>query len=185
MGYSECSVGCLELAPRGASQRLARAAHSDGPIIPSRATAPGVRPQAGAPADDECGLFSTPFRHAAPALRQDAPPASDAAASRSGARYPPEVVKPSELPSGVIVHNDDMATGMERKEIDQTPDIFWSREPIIGPKGTKEKPAIIPSFNTSRVVGLETEQGVIWFKLDKGPLHYVAGQYFKLHQIEG
>ena len=60
-----------------------------------------------------------------------------------------------------------------------TPDIFWSREPIVGHKGTKENPAIIPSFNTSRVVGLETEQGVIWFKLDKGPLHYVAGQYFK------
>eukprot|EP00966_Prymnesium_polylepis_P071023 1649772-Prymnesium_polylepis.1 len=47
---------------------------------------------------------------------------------------------------------------MERKEIDLTPDVFWSREPIIGHKGTKENPAIIPSFNTSRVVGLETEQ---------------------------
>lgn len=51
-----------------------------------------------------------------------------------------------------------MATGMEKKEIDGTADIFWSREPIMGPKGTKENPAIVPSFNTSRVVGLETEQ---------------------------
>ena len=51
-----------------------------------------------------------------------------------------------------------MATGMEKKEIDGASDIFWSREPIMGPKGTKEKPAIVPSFNTSRVVGLETEQ---------------------------
>ena len=37
-------------------------------------------------------------------------------------------------------------------------DIFWSREPITGPKGTKENPAIIPSFNDHRVVGLEIEQ---------------------------
>lgn len=67
---------------------------------------------------------------------------------------------------GVIVDNADMATGMEKKEIDGTADIFWSREPIMGPKGTKENPAIVPSFNTSRVVGLETEQArallVLW-----------------------
>ena len=54
--------------------------------------------------------------------------------------------------------NDDMSTGMEKKEILNTPDIFWSREPIMGPKGTKENPAIIPSFNVVRCVGLETEQ---------------------------
>ena len=112
-----------------------------------------------------------------------------------------------------------MSTGMEKKEILNTPDIFWSREPIMGPKGTKENPAIIPSFNTSRCVGLETEQvrtriyscptllslrfvhrflsrsspslsslalqGVIWFRLEKGPLHLVADQYFKLEQIDG
>ena len=54
--------------------------------------------------------------------------------------------------------NTDMSTGMEKKEIANTPDIFWSREPIMGPKGTKSQPAIIPSFNTSRCVGLETEQ---------------------------
>ena len=48
-----------------------------------------------------------------------------------------------------------------------TADIFWSREPITGPKGTKEKPAIIPSFNDHRVVGLEIEQvrGVPLFRL--------------------
>ena len=119
----------------------------------------------------------------------------------------------------MIVDNDDMSTGMEKKEILNTPDIFWSREPIMGPKGTKENPAIIPSFNTSRCVGLETEQvrtriyscptfrslrfahrflsrsspslsslalqGVIWFRLEKGPLHLVADQYFKLEQIDG
>ena len=60
--------------------------------------------------------------------------------------------------AGVIVDNDDMSTGMEKKEIVNSPDIFWSREPIMGPKGTKENPAIIPSFNSSRCVGLETEQ---------------------------
>ena len=60
--------------------------------------------------------------------------------------------------AGVIVDNDSMATGMEKKEIDGTADIFWSREPIMGHKGTRENPAIVPSFNTSRVVGLETEQ---------------------------
>ena len=48
-----------------------------------------------------------------------------------------------------------------------TADIFWSREPITGPKGTKENPAIIPSFNDHRVVGLEIEQarGVPLFRL--------------------
>ena len=56
--------------------------------------------------------------------------------------------------AGIIPKNDDVATGMERKEMDGDPDIFWSREPIMGPKGTKENPAIIPSFNTSRCVGL-------------------------------
>ena len=60
--------------------------------------------------------------------------------------------------AGVIVDNDSMATGMEKKEIEGTADIFWSREPIMGHKGTRENPAIVPSFNTSRVVGLETEQ---------------------------
>ena len=59
---------------------------------------------------------------------------------------------------GVIVDNSDMATGMEKKEELQTPDIFWSREPIVGHFGTKDNPAIVPSFNESRVVGLETEQ---------------------------
>jgi len=74
---------------------------------------------------------------------------------------------------------------MEKKEEMLTPDIFWSREPITGHKGTRENPAIVPSYNTSRVVGLETEQGVIWFRLEKGPLHLVDGQYFKLQQLEG
>lgn len=111
-----------------------------------------------------------------------------------------------------------MATGMEKKELDGASDIFWSREPIMGHKGTKERPAIVPSFNDSRVVGLETEQacyqafrqahrrplpsspprqlstrvnarssaqGVIWFKLNKGPLHLVNDQYFKLEQLDG
>ena len=89
------------------------------------------------------------------------------------------------MQSGIIPDNDDMSTGMEKKEIMNSPDIFWSREPIMGPKGTKENPAIIPSYNTSRCVGLETEQGVIWFRLEKGPLHLVADQYFKLEQIDG
>ena len=47
---------------------------------------------------------------------------------------------------------------MEKKENEQTADIFWSREPIMGHRGTKENPAIVPSYNTSRCVGLETEQ---------------------------
>merc|ERR1712113_927503 len=84
-----------------------------------------------------------------------------------------------------IPENEDMSTGLERKEELRTPDIFWSREPIIGHRGTKENPAVVPSFNDSRVVGLETKAGVIWFRLTKGPLHLVDGQYFKLHQIEG
>ena len=99
----------------------------------------------------------------------------------TGSKLGPE---PEELAPG-IPENDDMATGMERQEILQTPDIFWSREPIRGHRGTKDNPAIVPSFNTSRVVGLETEQGVIWFKLEKGPLHLVDGQYFKLQQLDG
>merc|ERR1719454_2055100 len=86
---------------------------------------------------------------------------------------------------GIIPENEDVSTGMELKELQKTSDIFWSREPITGPKGTRENPAIVPSFNTSRVVGLETEVGVIWFKLEKGPLHLVFDQYFKLEQIEG
>ena len=51
-----------------------------------------------------------------------------------------------------------MSTGMEKKENEGTSDIFWSREPIMGHRGTKENPAIVPSYNTSRCVGLETEQ---------------------------
>lgn len=116
-------------------------------------------------------MLSTLTRRA-PALRAAAPQLSRAFCSKP-------------LPQGVIVDNEDMATGMEKKEMEQTTDIFWSREPIMGPRGTKEKPAIVPSFNTSRVVGLETEQGVIWFKLEKGPLHLVADQYFKLEQLDG
>ena len=58
-----------------------------------------------------------------------------------------------------IPDNTEVSTGMEKKEEMQTPDIFWSREPIVGHFGTKENPAIVPSFNESRVVGLETEQG--------------------------
>jgi len=84
---------------------------------------------------------------------------------------------------GIIPKNEDVATGMELKEMSGDADIFWSREPISGHKGTKENPAIVPSFNDSRVVGLEVEQGVIWFRLDKGPLHLVAGQYFQLQQL--
>jgi len=84
-----------------------------------------------------------------------------------------------------IPPNEEISTGMEKKEEMLTPDIFWSREPITGHKGTRENPAIVPSYNTSRVVGLETEQGVIWFRLEKGPLHLVDGQYFKLQQLEG
>ena len=78
-----------------------------------------------------------------------------------------------------IPDNEEQSTGMEQKEEQLTPDIFWTREPIMGHRGTKENPAIVPSFNDNRVVGLETEQGVIWFRLCKGPLHKVAGQYFK------
>ena len=59
---------------------------------------------------------------------------------------------------------------MEAKEIQGTADIFWSREPITGPKGTKENPAIIPSFNDHRVVGLEIEQarGVRFLGCERG-----------------
>ena len=64
-----------------------------------------------------------------------------------------KVLDPDRVPE-----NEDISTGMERKEELGTPDIFWSREPITGPRGTKENPAIVPSFNDSRVVGLETEQ---------------------------
>ena len=90
-----------------------------------------------------------------------------------------KVLDPDRIPE-----NEDISTGMERKEEMGTRDIFWSREPITGPRGTKENPAIVPSFNDSRVVGLETEQGVIWFRLNKGPLHFVANQYFKLRQMD-
>ena len=36
-----------------------------------------------------------------------------------------------------------------------TPDIFWSREPIVGHKGTKENPAIkrVVTYSTSEVFG--------------------------------
>ena len=60
--------------------------------------------------------------------------------------------------AGAIPGNESIATGMEAKEMNADADIFWSREPITGPRGTKENPAIIPSFNDHRVVGLEIEQ---------------------------
>ena len=109
-------------------------------------------------------------------LRTAAPLAPRALASRGLA---------GKIVDGEIPDNDSIATGMEAKEMQGTADIFWSREPITGPKGTKEKPAIVPSFNDHRVVGLEIEQGVIWFRLEEGPLHFVAGQYFKLQRMEG
>jgi len=84
-----------------------------------------------------------------------------------------------------IPDNPEQSTGMERKEEQLSPDVFWDRLPIVGHRGTKENPACVPSFCDSRVVGLETEQGVIWFRLHKGPLHYVQGQYFKLQQLDG
>mmetsp|Transcript_8072 Transcript_8072/g.23722 ORF Transcript_8072/g.23722 Transcript_8072/m.23722 type:complete len:119 (-) Transcript_8072:926-1282(-) len=78
----------------------------------------------------------------------------------------------------------DQATGMERKELQQSKDVFWSREPIVGPRGTIDKPALIPSFNDSRVVGLDTEAGVVYFRLDKGPPAKVAGQFFQLQKLD-
>jgi hypothetical protein len=79
--------------------------------------------------------------------------------------------------------NDEQATGMEKKELSGTKDVFWSREPIVGPRGTIDKPALIPSFNDSRVVGLDTETGVCFFRLDKGPPAKVAGQFFQLQKL--
>jgi len=110
-------------------------------------------------------------------------------ARQSGGRLMP-LARPAAAPMARnlcirIPPNEEISTGMEKKEEMLTPDIFWSREPITGHKGTRENPAIVPSYNTSRVVGLETEQGVIWFRLEKGPLHLVDGQYFKLQQLEG
>ena len=102
------------------------------------------------------------------------------AASRAARAPPLRRLATVEIPA-----NEEQSTGLERKEELNTPDIFWSREPIVGHRGTKEKPAIVPSFNDSRVVGLETEQGVIWFRLHEGPLHLVQGQYFKLQRLEG
>merc|ERR1719440_2515960 len=124
-------------------------------------------------------------RAAARATTLRALPRAAAPAARSLASGPKTLPPEADELAPGIPENDDMATGMERQEILQTPDIFWSREPIRGHRGTKDNPAIVPSFNTSRVVGLETEQGVIWFKLEKGPLHLVDGQYFKLQQLDG
>ncbi|KAJ1620160.1 hypothetical protein T492DRAFT_1079839 [Pavlovales sp. CCMP2436] len=72
---------------------------------------------------------------------------------------------------------------MEKKELMGSKDIFWSREPVVGPRGTIEKPALIPSFNESRVVGLDTDSGVIYFRLDNGPPAKVDGQFFKLQKL--
>lgn len=41
-----------------------------------------------------------------------------------------------------------------------------------------------PSPLTPALSALSPPQGVIWFRLEKGPLHFVDGQYFKLHQLE-
>ena len=58
-------------------------------------------------------------------------------------------------------------------------DIFWSREPITGHKGTKENPAIIPSFNDHRVVGLEIEQarGVALLGCESGCAWWISTSY--------
>lgn len=74
---------------------------------------------------------------------------------------------------------------MERKELEGSKDVFWSREPVSGPKGTIDKPAMIPSFNDSRVVGIDTDAGVVYFRLDAGPPAKVAGQYFQLQKLDG
>jgi hypothetical protein len=39
--------------------------------------------------------------------------------------------------SAAIPENEEQSTGLERKEELNTPDIFWSREPIVGHRGTK------------------------------------------------
>jgi hypothetical protein len=93
--------------------------------------------------------------------------------ARAGARF-----LSVEIPA-----NEEQATGMEKKELSGSKDIFWSREPIVGPRGTIDKPALIPSFNDSRVVGLDTETGVCYFRLDVGPPAKVSGQYFKLQKL--
>jgi len=72
---------------------------------------------------------------------------------------------------------------MEKKELMGSKDVFWSREPIVGPRGTIDKPALIPSFNDSRVVGLDTETGVCFFRLDAGPPAKVSGQFFQLQKL--
>ena len=81
--------------------------------------------------------------------------AREPAAARAQRSFPPS---PRRDCAKGIPENEEQSTGMEKKEEIQTPDIFWSREPITGHKGTKENPAIIPSFNDHRVVGLEIEQ---------------------------
>jgi len=88
------------------------------------------------------------------------------------------------MSSEEVAKNEDQATGMERKEMQGSKDVFWSREPVVGPKGTIDKPALIPSFNDSRVVGLDTEAGVVFFRLDKGPPAKVAGQFFQLQKLD-
>ncbi|KAG8469505.1 hypothetical protein KFE25_005960 [Diacronema lutheri] len=82
-----------------------------------------------------------------------------------------------------IPPNIEQATGMEKKELMGSKDVFWSREPIVGPRGTIDKPALIPSFNDSRVVGLDTETGVCFFRLDAGPPAKVSGQFFQLQKL--
>lgn len=96
--------------------------------------------------------LSGAFQLVSPACRDDSCPASAISVVTRLTLAP--VCTPA-MPG--IPENEEQSTGMERKEELKTPDIFWSREPITGHRGTKENPAIVPSYNDSRVVGLETE----------------------------
>ncbi|CAN6326966.1 unnamed protein product [Urochloa humidicola] len=139
----------------------------------------------------------------APSLRRVA---AGAATSSSSARAAPLSTAPAAFrrTSPLLSSPDDkpaptkvedvmpIATGLEREELEaelQGKKRF-DMDPIVGPFGTKEEPAVIESYYNKRIVGCpgdegEDEHDVVWFWLEKDKPHEcpVCLQYFVLKVI--
>eukprot|EP00298_Acanthocystis_sp_HF-20_P019808 c24252_g1_i1.p1 GENE.c24252_g1_i1~~c24252_g1_i1.p1 ORF type:complete len:131 (-),score=49.15 c24252_g1_i1:81-473(-) len=93
--------------------------------------------------------------------------------------------------SKVTKEDLEHATGMERAELEaeMRGETLFDRRGLVGPFGTREKPVIVPSYNSFRPVGCtgglgDNEHELLWFNLFEGHTHICpeCGQFFKLHR---
>ncbi|CAK4067090.1 unnamed protein product [Aphanomyces euteiches] len=83
----------------------------------------------------------------------------------------------------------DQAVGRQAEELklaEQGIELF-NRDPVSTEENqgnSKENPILVPSFNSSRAVGISHNDSpyIVWFNLEEGKVHYVPrfDKYFKL-----